>query len=135
MTMRNDEVVPTIVWHADSCFGSAADSRCFAHSAAPGPLRPSRALMAIPGESKLTLGGDKIQPRSLLEALERNFGHPKVAFWGVGSPFGASWVALERLKRAPRVPQGSQKDPQETPKRLQRDPKFMLKIKRVTSEI
>jgi hypothetical protein len=65
----------------------------------------------------LRFGDDKIQPRSLLEALEHNVGYPKAAFWGVGSIEHGSREVLECPKSAPRAPQGCQKAPQETPKR------------------
>ena len=88
-----------------------------------------------PRESELGFEDDRIEPRSLLEALEHNFGYPKAACWGVGSPFGASWEVLECPKNAPRAPQGCQKTLQETQKRSQRVPKTIEKTKHFTSEI
>ena len=99
------------------------------------PLGSYGALTSIPGESKLTLGEHKIQPRWLLEALEHDFGYPKAAFWGVGSPFRASWEVLECPKSAPRAPQGCQTAPQGNPKRPWGVQKSMKKTTKLTSQI
>ena len=58
-----------------------------------------------------------------MDAFQHNFGYPKAAFWGVGSPFGASWEVLECPKSAPRLPKDPPRDSKDVPESLKIDEK------------